>query len=338
MSLRERTFTVRPYRETDQDPVVDLLNRALKKGPIGMPTAELFRWKHLQNPFGRSFMIVAHADNRIIGLRAFMRWRFRVRDRSLAAVRAVDTATDPEYQRRGVFSQLTRRALDDLSGQIDFVFNTPNDKSLPGYLKMGWRLVGKIPVRVRVRRPLRVAAGVMTSRDDSEPPWTIDAPPAAEVLRAGAPINDLLAHTEASPHRIGTDRDLEYLHWRYSQAPGLDYRAVAEERDGSLRGLAFFRVRRRGGLWETSVADILTEPGDRGTAGRLLRRIIRAARVDHVAASFPRGLTASRAARRRGFLPWPTGVTLVVNPLRKVEPDPDDRRSWALSLGDLEVF
>jgi len=54
---------------------------------------------------------------------------------------------------------------------------------------------------------------------------------------------------------------------------------------------------------------------------------------------FPSGSVAARALRGRGFLPSPTGMTFVVNPLRDALPlDPEKLGSWALSLGDLEVF
>ena len=46
------------------------------------------------------------------------------------------------------------------------MFNTPNDKSRPGYLKMGWHQVGRPPSSVRVRSPLGLAlhAGLPGSR------------------------------------------------------------------------------------------------------------------------------------------------------------------------------
>jgi hypothetical protein len=114
---------------------------------------------------------------------------------------------------------------------------------------------------------------------------------------------------------------------------------VTVERDGALRGLAIFRVRARGGLWEATVADLIVERGDAGTAGRLLAAVRRAGPVDHVACALPAGSDGARAARRRGFFPAPGGVTLVTNVLRPpLAPDPMDLRAWAFSLGDLEVF
>ena len=74
---------------------------ALGGGPAGSRPAEFFRWKHLENPFGRSFMLVAEADGRIVGLRAFMRWEFVAGDGAFRAVRAVDTATHPDYPGAG---------------------------------------------------------------------------------------------------------------------------------------------------------------------------------------------------------------------------------------------
>src|SRR5205823_70862 len=107
-----------------------------------------------RNPFGASPAWVALDGDRVIGFRTFMRWEFGHAGRVYRAVRAVDTATHPEYQGRGIFSQLTRAGLDAMHNDgVDYVFNTPNEQSRPGYLKMGWHLVGRLPVSVRVRSP-----------------------------------------------------------------------------------------------------------------------------------------------------------------------------------------
>jgi GNAT superfamily N-acetyltransferase len=332
---------IRPYAEDDEPRTVELLTAALGAGPAGERSAPFFRWKHLVNPFGRSFMLVAEADERIVGLRAFMRWRFLAGDLEFDAVRAVDTATHPDYQGRGIFTRLTLEALTRLEGEAAFVFNTPNAKSLPGYLKMGWRLVGRVPVALRVRRPVRFLGRLAprlraTNRPGPAPP--IDAVPAAEALRDAEGLIHLASEGEREP-RLHTPRTLRYLRWRYGQAPLLDYRAVSHEGGGQLDGLAIFRVRPRGGLWEATVDEVLTRPGDLETARHLLRLVLSAARVDHATCSFASGTDRSRAARSLGFLPSGRGMKFVVRPLADgLRPDPSHLRSWALSLGDLEVF
>jgi GNAT superfamily N-acetyltransferase len=332
---------VRPYDDEDEPEVLDLLNAALEGGPAGRWSPEFFRWKHLDNPFGRSFMLVAMAGERIVGLRAFMRWNFEASGRSLRAVRAVDTSTHPEYQGQGIFSRLTRESLEALREDTDFVFNTPNEKSLPGYLKMGWKLLGELPVWVRVRRPLRFATGLRFRTHQEQPSGALPparAPSAQEVLDDGA-IGRLLEDGAPEQSRITTRRDLEYLRWRYGSVPALGYQALTEQGPGGLQGLALFRVRTRGRLRETTVAELIVPPGDPRTARRLLHAVVRAAPVDHVACHFSPGSPASAARGRAGFLRAPGGVTFAVNPLKsELEPDPCEMGSWDLSLGDVEVF
>jgi GNAT superfamily N-acetyltransferase len=318
---------IRPYRPADEPRVLELLTLALGGGPIGERTPEFFAWKHLRNPFGPSLLLVAEAEERIVGLRAFVRWQLRTGDRTVRAVRAVDTATHPDHRRRGVFTRLVSEALDAVRDQADLVFNTPNRTSLPGYSKLGWRTAGRVPVLLRIGRPWRRARRP-----------AVAAETAAVALGDGDAVSRLLAEAEVPDGRLVTPRDLDYLRWRYASAPRLDYRAIRAEHAGRLEGLAVFRVRRRGRLWETALADLIARPGDRPTLRRLLRGVAAAAPVDHLACSFPLGAGPAREARRRGFVRVPAGPTLVVRPLHDVHPDPTDLASWALTLGDLEVL
>ena len=64
-----------------------------------------------------------------------MRWELIRGAERLRMVRAVDTATDPDHQGRGIFRRLTERALAELVSEgYDAVFNTPNNQSRPAYL------------------------------------------------------------------------------------------------------------------------------------------------------------------------------------------------------------
>jgi GNAT superfamily N-acetyltransferase len=338
MSAPPRTdLSIRPFRQSDEANVLALLRTALGEGPAGRRSAEFFRWKHLQNPFGRSFLLVGEVDGRIVGLRAFLRWQLRLDDSIVAAVRAVDTATHPEHQGRGVFSQLTYRAIEELREQVDLVFNTPNEKSLPGYLKMGWRPVGSIRVSVRVRRPGAVARG-FAGRHESGGPPRIDVAAAGATLEDLHAVERLLGAAEEPGRRLATARTAEYLRWRYADVPLLDYRAIALSSAGELQGLVVFRVRNRRGLWEATIAELIVAEGDLDRSRRLIREVVRSCPVDVLTARFPSRSTAARALRGGGFLPVPKGFRLVVRPFRPIGVDPERLGSWALALGDVEVF
>ena len=338
---------IRSYVDADEEEVLDLVRGSLGGGPAGERPPEYFRWKHLQNPFGRSFMIVAESGGAIVGFRALMRWRFSAGNRTVEAVRPVDTVTHPDHRGRGVFSRLTRTALDSLADEVELVFNTPNPNSLPGYVKMGWRVVGKVPVRVRICRPGRFASSKL--RRDRPVGPTADAPTtprpavaartAAEALEDDGVVADLIARSERPTSGYHTSRSVEYLRWRYGRAPLLGYHAVVEGAADDPVGMCVFRLRREGPIWGASVAEVLVPPGDTATARKLLARVRRSADVAYVAATFPSGSAADVAFRRSLAIRAPRGMTLVANPLRAgLEPDPLLLGSWALSTGEVEVF
>lgn len=334
MTVTDTGIRVRRFADGDEPQVLEVLRSALGEGPTDDRSSGFFRWKHLDNPFGRSFLLVAEVDGRIVGLRAFMRWRFETSSSVTEAVRAVDTATHPSYQRRGIFSELTRQALDAIRGEADLIFNTPNEKSLPGYLKLGWQIVGRVPVFVRVRRPVALIAGL---RRGSQPPQIpVAGESASNVLDRARSLIGMIEEASAPTPELATAKDLDFLRWRYGAGSSLDYRALVHSRAGEDAGLAIFRVRRRGSLWETGIAELLTRPGDRTARRSLLADVVRAAPVHHV--TFLDGADVP-LRERRGFLRFPSPMTLVVNPMSAgIRPDPAEAASWRLTLGDVEVF
>lgn len=339
-------YVVRELHASDELTVLALLQAALAGGPTGERTPAFLRWKHQQNPFGPSPGLVAVApDGTLAAVRLLMRWTLLLSGRTVSAVRAVDTATHPDHQGRGLFRRLTLQALDTVAADADLVFNTPNANSRPGYLRMGWQDVGALPVRIRPVRLGRFARGVRRSGQAAvEGP---SAPLASPLVRAkdlfdARPdeVASLIVDAEsaADQDRLRTPRTIEYMRWRFVSVPGLDYRTVVVDDADGLRALGLGRLRRRGPLVELTLGEVLTRPGDAGAAGAVLAGAARAG-VDHVALHAPSGSPLSRAAGRRGYCPVPgRGLRLVVNPRRPLTTDPTRPSSWALTLGDLEVF
>jgi GNAT superfamily N-acetyltransferase len=332
---------IRPYVAEDEPAVLALLVGALGEGPSGQRTPDFFRWKHLENPFGESLLLVAEVDGEIVGLRAFLRWEFTAGERSLRAVRAVDTATRSDHRGKGIFSTLTKAAIAELRHDTDLVFNTPNGSSRPGYLKMGWQEVGRVPVWVKVRRPIAFARGLrsassVTARPIREIP--VSAPVAADALVDDGALRSFLDELERPAGRLATPYGWEYLAWRYARAP-LGYRAIVARTAGRIDGIAIFRVRPRGRLWETTIAELLVRPDDTRAARQLIDRVAASAPVDHLTCHFSAGSAQLVAARRRLFIRSPKGeLILTVNPLHEGLDFISDFGSWAVSAGTLEVF
>ena len=188
----------------------------------------LFDWKHRSNPFGPSPGWLAFDDNGLVGARLFMRWMFRLAGERLTAVRAVDTATLPRARGRGIFRCLTFRGVDELTaGGVDWVFNTPNTQSAPGYLSMGWQRLGHLPIAVRPT--IHGASRLLSARRPAEL-WSVDTTAgedAGSVLDDTNEVTALLGDVGASTVQVRTDRSAEYLRWRYASGP-VHYRAVVQ--------------------------------------------------------------------------------------------------------------
>jgi GNAT superfamily N-acetyltransferase len=320
---------LRPVEPGDGPAVMQLLAESLGWDETDA-FESFFDWKHRQNPFGPSPAWIAVDGDRVVGFRTFLRWRFRTPGgKILDAVRAVDTATHPDYQGRGIFRRLTLAALDELrAGGVDFVFNTPNDQSRPGYLSMGWSVVGRLPAAVRVVRP--AALGRMLSARAPASRWpvaTTAGRPAAEVL-ASPELDGVVTRLPARPG-AGTALTPEYLRWRYSP-PALGYR-VETAPDGIASGGVVFRLRRRGRALEATVCQLIVPEGSRTRPGRLVAALLRETGADYA-------IMLGGRARGAGTVTVPRlGPILTCRPLSGAAP-PLRVGAWTLELGDVELL
>jgi GNAT superfamily N-acetyltransferase len=272
----------------------------------------MFDWKHRQNAFGESPAWVAADGDRIVAFRTFMRWRFRWMGEQVSAVRAVDTVTHPDYRGRGLFRALTELAVDELTAEgVGFVFNTPNDQSRPGYLKMGWQVVGRLPIAARPRGAVGMAR--MLSARQPAKIWS-------DRLDLGDPIDAAVDGWVTPPETgrgLATDVSDEFLRWRYGFGP-LHYRVVS-----ASGARIVVRVRSRGAAREMALLQALD--------GRMppVRSLLSAAGADYAV-----GLGASRP--RRGIQLPGQGPLLTWRALARRDMPP--LSDWRLSLGDIELF
>lgn len=327
--MSDPDLTLRRATDADRDAVIALCRDSLGWDDDD-PNEAFFAWKHDENPFGASPTWVAtDATGDILGLRVFLRWRFVDPDGAVhRAVRAVDTATHPAAQGRGIFTALTTGALDPLTDDgIGFVFNTPNDKSRPGYLRMGWSDVGQVPVAASVRSPAALSRlrGARAPADLWSQPCASGVA-ASEFFSHTEDVERLLA-TRPSTRRFATELSAAFLHWRYRFEP-LHYR-VLPLGDRHTDGAIVFRIRRRGTATEVAVCNVFAPR--RAPVARGLRAILADTRADYAV-----GTTATLGPRQ-GCVPVPRmGPILTWRPLDR--PGVPAMSELALSLGDIELF
>ncbi len=346
--------------------ILDLLRETMGETAVIRRSEEFWNWKHINNPFGPSCGIYAwdKEQRKAVGLRVFMRWTWKAAgDNSgggvdggggsdavaVRAVRAVDTATHPDYQRRGIFSVLTKRALADVKEEgVDFVFNTPNAQSLPGYIKMGWQVVDKLPMYARFLRPWNIVKYPLNQTDKQK-----ELPPRSAFFKdnivswqefeqsRGKEAQALVAMWESLRNRVGyrTPRDMDYLSWRYGGHPYVSYGVCFVEDSNGLCGFAVLKPNVRHGLKEVVMTEIFLRAQDESVGKKLLKAVASSVRSDYIVSYFAGGTFELAMLKKSRFhsIPGQT-MTFTVRLLNKSPFDPLKAENWDLTLGELETF
>ncbi|WP_296704827.1 GNAT family N-acetyltransferase [Algoriphagus sp.] len=310
---------IRKSEEADIPQIISLLKVSLGEA-LTPKSISLWKWKHLDNPFGQSPVLVAVDDNQIIGVRAFLTWEFVVNGNLVKACRAVDTAIHPDYQGKGIFSKLTLSLIDKIKLEgIDFIFNSPNTESTPGYIKMGWEKWGKLPLKLEFH--------LNTSKNNHPlQPESWDK------------IENFVRNIEQSnaiQNQIQTNLKKGFLKWRYFEFPLFPYYFLS---DGE-NYLLFYRIKESKLGRELRITDLFIlnnlEKEIRSQLQNSLSKVQKLCGARFT--SFSGTIYSDQNAINLGSLPIMKVGPLVT--LRKIKEGFDPMKiEWKWSLGDLEVF
>jgi hypothetical protein len=313
-------------KDTDINEIIGVLKISL--GEALMPKSEAyFIWKHFKNPFGKSIIYLAKENNKIVGIRAFMHWNWTDKDNLITSVRAVDTATHPDFQGKGIFSKLTLEAVKkSIDEKIGFVFNTPNPISMIGYLKLGWYSIGRMPVYFM---PNFSIPHFYISDKVNEVYNSYSAKNAIDQL----PLNWQL---KSSKDIMDTPLTKDYLYWRYVDCPVAQYGAIVIPNQYGF----IFRIKKVNRFMELRLCELWIENSDAqkefNKALNLLKKQIKPLFLSCAASP----LLKSKSQIPPGFYgpikkgPVVTLKHLALNNLNIFE----DFSKWNPSLGTMELF
>lgn len=283
-------------------------------------TEAVWNYKHVLNPFGSSLVLLAEEDNEIVGVRAFMRWKWQNEQKSFSAFRAVDTATHPKHQGKGIFKALTQKALElGIKGNNDFVFNTPNEQSRPGYLKMGWRKISKIEIDIYFGNPLYFFDSVLENT--------------SQINYTQEKFDDFLDIYNKNQKKkfISTYKTIDYLIWRYENNPMQKYCVIAED---NYYLAVYLKI--RGNLKELRISEqLFIDESGKKASNRKVRELGREFGA-HIITVAPSDNKIKLLKFNGKFGPFLTIKKLGIdssdfNELKRLS-------SWDYSLGDLELF
>ncbi|HSH34798.1 hypothetical protein, partial [Schnuerera sp.] len=118
------------FTETEKKYFVDVFNEVFNMNY----SLEWFNWKYIDNIYGDSYIVIVYDKDKPVGIRAF--WRNDIGKQ--ISYQPCDTAVLKSYRGRGIFTKSSLLALEKTKGA--FIYNFPNENSLPGNLKLGWEI------------------------------------------------------------------------------------------------------------------------------------------------------------------------------------------------------
>ena len=308
----------------DVPEIISLLKTSL--GEKLLPkTEEYFIWKHFNNPFGPSKILLAKENSKIIGIRAFMYWKWIKKNKEVLSVRAVDTATSPDYQGKGIFKTLTMQAVKECSEEgVELVFNSPNPISMKGYLKMGWSYIGRMPIFIGV--------GSLWSKRYSEEKLNNFY----KEYEIGKSINALSSNWEVdtAENNFHTRINHSYLKWRYVDCPATKYGSIIKQGDFGM----VFRFKKINRYIELRVCEIWIEDEAKEIdLNKALNELIKKVKPLFVSCSFS---FLQKERNKLGFFgPFKRGPKITLRRLaKKSDINFNQFINWRPSIGSIELF
>ena len=281
-------WTNRLCRREEIDAVVDLV-RVTYGAEHRESNRSFWEWRYLSETDFRADIFLAEHEGRPIGVFTVMMLDFQWGEQRLKGAMHSGLITHPDHRRRGVFRSLVEAINEHAARQgALFITSTPNDNSLPGFLKSGdWDYPAPVPVYLKVMhlptllRPKvgRVAGGLvgwlpqLFFRRRREPLGRrFDF---QQVSLVPDELDEVCEEFARDCPMLMTRRTAAYWNWRYGIKPGADYRTLVARQAGRLMGAVATSTEDYRGLQVGLVLDLVTRGGLVG-----LRLLLRAAEDD----------------------------------------------------------
>lgn len=264
-----------------------------------------YRWKFGQFPASPgSYQYVGDETGKVVGYYAALPYTYQVDGVRHRCAMVCDVMTHPEYRGQGIFTRIGRYATGELATSgLAFTTGYPiRPEVIPGHLKVGWKIVQKMPTYVRplgisgvLPRWLRPLGGVADALVRAAQFWALrdDTGFSAQIYDREAFLEQVAGSGEYStflsnwlaeqPNALVKDAD--FLRWR-TGAPGTTYRFAVLRAGSQLAGVALVRPTRLRGIEALAVLDFMvlrSQLHGSRTLHNALARIARLERKDVVA-------------------------------------------------------
>ncbi len=348
----EKNFIVRPYRQGDEEEIIQLLITVFKGWPhfdLSCSSLDYWRWKYEENPLKKTLIAVSEIDNRIIGCTHSTPQHIKIGSKSLLCFQSMDTAVHPDFRRMGLFNKMDEQRQELLvKANANIRYSISGNPFLWAYaLKLG-RIRFPRPIIVLVRiHDVKLHLKMMLTENTLMMPTenTLIKKYGYFLLKAVNRVRNTLTRTPSitpglhiedvnrfddrievfwevikDGYSFIQERDREHLNWRYCDSRGGDYVIKQAEEDGSIIGYIVMRVNRyRENYPMGYIIDLLTLPDRLDVADALIDEAIRYfddLKVNIIACCMVKGHPYEKLYLRHGLLNIRTQLRVLYVPIQ----------------------
>jgi GNAT superfamily N-acetyltransferase len=357
----EKQLIVRPYRNGDEKEIFKLYKMVYSARQYDLEEwLKWWQWKYNMNPTGKSIIIIAEHNGKIVGQYPLILVNLMINDKVLKISQNVDLMVHPDYRNQGIFSKLEKAAIEEArKSEIFITIGFPNSSAHHGHIKSGWFDIGInqlwcMPLNWRNAIDMKIKNKFLS---------------AMSTLGATVVINNLLFKIQPPPYienlhihkinyfdrrfdefwtnhhkynRIEVVRNKDYLNWRYS-APDANYSIFAAEKEQIIYGYTVLRHKVQNGRKISIIFDLTAESQE--IMQCLIFRVIEECRhndVDVIAYSSITGSIYHKALKKSGFifLPFMKGEYFSAYSNSSSIPRAllYDSHSWLVQTGDSDAI
>ena len=295
---------------------------------------EFWRWRYIENPFGKSVIMLMFDGEILVGHYAIIRIPVLIDGKETKAAFSMTTMTHPEYRGMGIFPKLAKDVYAECGKSgCELVFGFPNENSYGSFCKkLDWVGFGKVP------------AWICKNMEKEE--HQNDLTEVKFYFKSVGYFDkkfDKLWDIAKPDCRFVVPRTSEFLNWRFLQKPGKEYHIVAlYNKNKHLLGYAVYKIYDAEDEKRGHIIDFLFAPGnaveeeiiDYGVAYFMREG------VDNISCWVPSICKMEDILSERGFkrIEWPTYFGLKYLETYKGEKDISSFEELYITMGDSDVF
>jgi len=356
MMTNHSSWKVRDGDERDSEKILSLRRLVFGEMEVDKLDPRFWKWEFVDGPDGKALLYLAENGDKLAGHFADIPRRFSVNGEVLLGTLSLDLMVHPDYRRKGIFAEMGRYAAQRVKEEKGFFMTAfpIRKETIGGLLKIGWEVVGELPVLVYPLRfrgivnrylhcsPLSLpVGGAARAGYHLLRGWRRQEEPQGIQLEEISQLDggfDRFWEKAMKLYPVMGVRDRAFLNWRYLKNPIRNYTLYRARENGEMTGYLILRRVDLLRFKSVVVVDLLTlnDRYLRALMGKGIEHSLKAG-ADLLGCMIPKSHPYHRTLRDFGFLPSFKTFLFMVYRLAR-EKIPLDPEAWYVNWGDTDVI